>query len=172
LLPADRPIGPLLIHSGVTSGRLARAYRREARRAYRQFPWLVTLTNEQRDWFRVHGRRLAEVLLGYLEEAALEGAQESLTEATSEAAAYGRMAAGMGISLSQTVEGFLQFRRPFLHELGLFAGRRGLDATTTTELMESAERAMDRLLMATLSAHSIERGARRLPPEPDAEGLR
>lgn len=129
------------------------------------------LTDEQRDWFREHGRRLAHVLLSYLEEPPAGDVQESLTLATSEAAAYGRMAAGMGISLSQTVEGFLQFRRPFLHELGLFAGRRGLDTTSTTELMESAERAMDRLLMATLSAHSIERGIRLLPPEPDAEGL-
>ena len=171
LLPADRHIGPLLVHSGVTRGRLTRAYRREARKASRHFPWLLMLTDEQREWFRVHGRRLAEVLVQYLEEEAEDGAQENLAAATSEAAAYGRRAAGMGISLSQTVEGFLQFRRPFLHELGLFAGRRGLDTSSTTELMESAERAMDRLLMATLSAHSIERGASRLPPEPDAEGL-
>jgi len=112
---------------------------------------------------------MAEVLLEYLEEPAQDEARDSLGTATGEAAAYGRMAAGMGVSLSQTVEGFLHFRRPFLHELGLFAGRRGLDARATTELVESAERAMDRLLMATLSAHSIERGMRRLPAEPDGE---
>ena len=72
-------------------------------------------------------------------------------------AAPGRMAAELGLSLSQSVEGFLQFRRPFLHQLGSFASRRGLDATSTTELIEGAERAMDRLLMSAMAGHGVRR---------------
>ena len=169
LLPVDRVARPSLAVAGVTAGRLARVYRQEARRAVRQLPWLVALTDEQREWFRTHGRRLAALLLTNLDESPAETRTMSVTEATAEAAGYGRMAAGLGISLSQTVEGFLQFRRPFLHELALFAARRGLDAAATTELIEQAERAMDRLLMATLSAHSIERGIRSLPQPPEFE---
>lgn len=170
LLPADRIVRPSLALSGVTTGRLARAYRQEARRATRQLPWLVVLSEEQRDWFRTHGRRLAELLLAHLDESPAETGSPNVAEATAEAAGYGRMAAGLGISLSETVEGFLQFRRPFLHELALFAARRGFDAVTTSNLIEEAERMMDRLLMGTLSAHTIERGIRRLPHLPDGEG--
>ena len=172
LLPADRIVRPSLALSGVTTGRLARAYRQEARRATRQLPWLVELSEEQRDWFRTHGRRLAELLLAHLDESPAETGSANVAEATAEAAGYGRMAAGLGISLSQTVEGFLQFRRPFLHELALFAGRRSLDAFATTELMEATEKAMDRLLIATMNAYTVERVGKRQRFDTESEGLR
>lgn len=120
-------------------------------------PWLSGLTDEERAWFRVHGRQLAEALIVHLDAADGDLASESLRQASEEAAAYGRMAADLGLSLSQAVEGFLQFRRPFLHQLSLFARRHGLDAATTSELIESAERAMDRLLMAAMTGHGVER---------------
>ena len=64
------------------------------------------------------------------------------------------MAATLGLSLSQTVEAFLRFRTPFHHELAVAARRRGFDAAETTDLLETAERAMDRLLVATMGGHS------------------
>jgi excisionase family DNA binding protein len=158
-LVAEESRRPALRGAGLTGRRLARAYRQEARAAARAMPWLVSLTGEQREWFRTHGRRLAESLLAHLDADAPEQAAHQLTEATAEAAGYGRMASALGLSLGQTVEGFLQFRRPFLHELSLVARRRGFDTTSTTELIEAAERAMDRLLVATMTAHSVERVA-------------
>jgi excisionase family DNA binding protein len=157
LVPSDKAWRPPLAGSDITTTRLARAYRAEARRARRELPWLTGLTDEQRTWFREHGRLLAESLVAYLDALDDETAQEHLGAATAEAGIYGRMAAGLGISLSQTVEGFLQFRRPFLHQLALFAERRGLDATATTGLMETTERAMDRLLVAAMNAFSLDR---------------
>ena len=74
---------------------------------------------------------------------------------------YGRIAAGQGLSLSQTVEGFLRFRAPFHHELAVAARRRGYDAAETTDLLETAERAMDRLLVATMTGHSVVATGRR-----------
>jgi len=124
-------------------------------------PWLNKLNDEQREWFRVHGRQLGESLVAHLDAKDQESGQDSLRHAAQQAAGYGRMAAGLGVSLSQTVEGFLQFRRPFLHQLGLFAGRRGMDIAATTELIESAEQAMDRLLMAVMTGHGIRRAAGR-----------
>ncbi len=172
LLPSDRAARPLLARSGVTTSRLARAYRQEARRAAHVLPWLDELTDVQRDWFRSHGRLLAEALVEHLDAGNDESAQSDLVRATDQAAAYGRMTAGMRISLSQAVEGFLQFRRPFLHQLALFSERRGLDASATTELMESAERAMDRLLIAAMAAHSVDRAGERLGHETETEGVR
>jgi len=161
LLPTERAAHPSLARSGFTPGRLARAYRAEARNAARVMPWLNRLNDEQREWFRSHGRQLGESLVVHLDAKDQEGRQDSLRHAAQEAAGYGRVAAGLRVSLSQTVEGFLQFRRPFLHQLGLFANRRGMDVAATTELIESAERAMDRLLMAVMTGHGIQRVAQR-----------
>lgn len=123
-------------------------------------PWLGGLTDEQRAWFRDHGRQLAQALISHLDTADGQ-ASDSLREASEEAAGYGRMAADIGLSLSQAVEGFLQFRRPFLHQLALFSRRRGLDAAATAELLETAEQAMDRLLLSAMTGHGVERVGRR-----------
>lgn len=170
MLPRDRVGRPPLVRSGMSTNRLARAYRREARQAAAVLPWLGGLTDEQRQWFRTHGRRLAESLVLHLDSQA-EEADANLAGATTEAAEYGRMAAGLGVSLSQAVEGFLQFRRPFLHQLGLFAGRRELDAAATTELMEATERAMDRLLLAAMSSYNVARVGERHALERNDEGV-
>ncbi len=159
--PADRP---QLARAGMTAVRLRRAYRRGAREAARSLPWLVTLSAEQREWFRTHGRRLAETLLAHLDAADRAQAHHQLAEATAEAAGYGRMASALGLSLGQTVEGFLEFRRPFLTELSRVASRRGFDTTATTELIGHAERAMDRLLVALMAAHRVEA----IPPPVEA----
>jgi hypothetical protein len=161
LLPGERAVRPSLARSGMTAARLARAYRHEARAAARVVPWIFALSDEQREWFRHHGRRLAEALLGYLETDG-DAAQAKLAEATAEAAEYGRVASGLNVSLSQAVEGFLRFRLPFLHQLTQVARRRGFSTGETTDLIEAAERAMDRLLIATMAAHSVERVGRTL----------
>ncbi len=155
LLPGDRPTRPPLVRSTLTPARLARAYRREASAAARQLPWLIDLTDDQRQWFRVHGRRMAELLLGHLDGEQDITATHHLKEAVAEATSYGRMAAELGLSLSQALEGFLQFRRPFLHELGFAAQRRGIDPNGTAVLMEKAERALDQLLVAAITSQSV-----------------
>jgi excisionase family DNA binding protein len=157
LIADEAPDRPSLVRAGVTPSRLARAYRAEARSAAREIPWLVALDEAQRTWFREHGRELAGLLVRYLDAEDAEEGSRHLRAATAEAAAYGRMASGLGVSLSQAVEGFLQFRRPFLHELSAVARRRGFETASTTELIETADRAMDQLLIASMSAHGVER---------------
>jgi hypothetical protein len=122
-------------------------------------PWLGGLTESQREWFRVHGRELAERLLAHLDAPDEDAAADCLRQASEEAAGYGRMAADLGLSLSQAVEGFLQFRRPFLQQLAGFSMRRGLDAAATTELIDKTERAMDRLLMSAMAGHGVRRAS-------------
>ncbi|MEK6720665.1 MAG: helix-turn-helix domain-containing protein [Chloroflexota bacterium] len=157
LLPSDRPTRLSLVRSALTPARLARAYRREASAAARQLPWLVDLTDDQRQWFRIHGRRMAELLLGHLDGEQGVAATQQLKAAVAEAVSYGRMAAQLRLSLSQALEGFLQFRRPFLHELSVAAQRRGIDPGGTTALMETAERALDQLLVAAITAQGAAR---------------
>ena len=96
---------------------------------------------------------MTATLLLHLDAAHQETAELHLEEASSAAEDYGRMAAGFGLSLSQTVEGFVRFRAPFHRELALTARRRGFDAAETTDLLVASERAMDRLLIATMRGH-------------------
>jgi len=164
LLPTDRSRRPSLGSAGLTPSRISRTYRRASRAVSTELPWVLALTDVQRLLFRERGQLLAAGLLQYLDAPQAEAAAHHLTEASATAAEYGRVAASLGLSLSQTVEGFIRFRAPFHHELAVAARRRGFDAAETTDLLETAERAMDRLLIATMTGHSVAsvlRGPRR-----------
>jgi hypothetical protein len=76
-----------------------------------------------------------------------------LAAAELHASEYGREAAGLGASLSDTVEGFLRFRKPFVDELAVIARRRRLDTRQATALLVDAESALDRLLVALMVGH-------------------
>jgi hypothetical protein len=156
LLPADRARRPSIAGAGLSPSRIARTYRRASRETVPELPWVLTLTDEQRLLFRERGQVLAASLLQYLDATQSETAAHHLKGASGTASEYGRVAAKLGLSLSQTVEGFLRFRAPFHHELAVAARRRGFDAAETTDLLETAERAMDRLLVATMTGHRLE----------------
>lgn len=154
LLPADRSRRPTLGSAGLTPTRIARTYRKASREAAPELAWVLALTDDQRQLFRERGQLLAAGLLQHLDAPEQESAERHLAEAAVSAAEYGRVAASLGLSLSQTVEGFLRFRMPFHQELAVAARRRGFDTGETTDLLEAAERAMDRLLVATMTGHT------------------
>lgn len=158
LLPADRSRRPSISAGGLTPARIAKTYRRASRDAAPELPWVITLTDEQRVLFRERGHVLAASLLQYLDATQPEAAAYHLKEACGSAAEYGDVAAELDLSLSQTVEGFLRFRAPFHHELAVAARRRGFDTAETTDLLETAEAAMDRLLVETMNGHSVATG--------------
>ena len=162
LLPADRSRRPSIGGAGLSPSRIARTYRRASREAAPELPWVLTLSDEQRLLFRERGHVLAASLLQYLDATQPDTAAHHLNEASGSAAEYGGVAAALGLSLSQTVEGFLRFRAPFHHELAVAARRRGFDTAETTDLLETAERAMDRLLVATMTGHNRRAGRDRL----------
>jgi excisionase family DNA binding protein len=168
LLPADRTRRPSLNAADMTPARISRSYRRASREASTELPWVIALTAEQRAVFREHGQVLAAGLVDYLDAGQPEIAERHLLEASLGAAEYGRAAADLGLSLSQTVEGFLRFRAPFLHELVVASRRRGFDLAETTDLIETAERGMDRLLVATMTGHRVVKRDRRRQPHPTA----
>jgi excisionase family DNA binding protein len=158
LLPADRSRRPSIGGAGLTPSRIARSYRRASREAAPELSWVLTLTDAQRTLFRERGQILARSLLQYLDAEQPDLAAGHLGSAASSAAEYGDMAAALGLSLSQTVEGFLRFRAPFHHELAGAARRRGFDPSETSELLMTAERAMDELLVATMTGHTVATG--------------
>lgn len=147
-MPARRARRPALAES---SESMARAYRRARPPAGAHEPagWLANLSDAERDRFRERGKELVGDLLTYLD---LEGAD--LSGAESHAHEYGARAAELGASLSDTVEGFLRFRKPFIDELALVARRRHLDTREATVLLVDAESALDRLLVALMTGHT------------------
>jgi excisionase family DNA binding protein len=163
MLPSARTNRPSLDSAGLTPTRMTRTYRRASRGLAADLPWIPALTDDQRQLFRARGQLLAARLLQHLEAPDGDTATELLREAASSAAEYGRLGASVGLSLSQTVEGFLRFRTPFHQELAAAANRRGFDTVEATTLLAAAERAMDQLLVATMTGHGLQVIAERRP---------
>ena len=133
---------------------MARAYRlaRPSPHSGEPASWLATLSDNEQVGFRRRGKELVGQLLAYLDadrqrRAVLFGAAEGY------AREYRAEAAHAGASLSDTVEGFLRFRRPFVDEVALLSRRRHLDTREATELLADAGAALDRLLVALMLGH-------------------
>ena len=161
LLPTERIRRPALAKLGASPERIARAYRARRRRPAPATPWVDTLTEQDRLEFRSRGQVLVARMIDHLDADEETVAAGRLQDAEQLAAAYGRQMATLGSSLSEAVEGFLRFRSPFVEELATIARRRGLDTREATALLADAERAMDRLLIAMMTGHSLESGSRR-----------
>src|SRR6266545_7754787 len=156
LVPTSRVRRPALAAMGASSDHMARAYRRArplARKHEKPGGWLGSLSDGDRNRFRERGIQLVGSLLGHL-DADRDQATVLLTSAELQASEYGAEAARLGASLSDTVEGFLRFRKPFVDELAVLARRRRLDTREATALLVDAESALDRLLVALMVGHS------------------
>lgn len=164
MLPTDRPRRPELTAGGITPARLRRAYRRDETPRGDEVVggWLASLSEAERAVFRDLGRRLAWALVAHLDATDPEVRHHHLAEATSIAAEYGRRGAALGLAMSDVVEGFLAFRRPFLAEVGTAAARRAFDPGEVASLHADADQALDRLLVATMSGHTVAVGRRRM----------
>jgi hypothetical protein len=139
----------------MTPERVSRTYRRGTALAQAPLPWTLALDDEQREAFRAHGRTVVRHLLMSLDARTDQDRDDRLRQAQQAAADYGRLATGLGLSLGETVEGFLRFRTPFIAELLAWARRRGLDAAEVGDLLKDAEAATDRLLLATMTGHGV-----------------
>ncbi|MGZ6270035.1 MAG: MerR family transcriptional regulator [Candidatus Limnocylindrales bacterium] len=169
LLPAGRAQRPSLARLGASPERIVRAYRPARRRrapATPPAPWLQALGEADLAAFRERGRGIVTALLGHLDASDPAIRALRLQEACQVAAEHGREVARLGASMSQAVQTFLQFRTPFVAELAATARRRGLDTREATELLVQAEAAMDQLLVATMTGHSLTAGARVRRPRP------
>jgi len=130
---------------------MVRAYRRARplALAHDRPGWMEKLSEAERLEFRGRGMQLVGDLLAYL-----DADRGDLSVAERRAADYGREAARLGASLSDTVDGFLRFRKPFVDELVALARLRRLDTREATALLVDAEAALDRLLVALMTGHT------------------
>lgn len=157
LVPRARRRRPMLTGLGASASRVARVYLRTQRTGRpANDPGLAVLTEAERAELGQRGRRLLVLLLDHLNDTA-SGESGKLAEAEAEAAEYGRRAAGLGASLSATLEAFVRFRGAFIGELAAIARRRRLDTREATALLVEGEGAVDRLLVTLTSGYSAER---------------
>ncbi len=152
MVPAGRVRRPAL---SASSDHIARAYRKARPLVGVPGPqrWLDDLSVGERAWFRERGTQLVADLLAYL-DAERDQTSTSLRNAERHATVYGAEAARLGASLSDTVEGFLRFRKPFVDELAVLARRRRLDTREATDLLADADAALDVLLLALMNGHT------------------
>jgi len=153
LLPTPRPRRRRLNELGETPDRVVRQYRRELADRRASHAWLKDLPEAERETFREPGRRILAGVLGFLDAATPDEGETSLTDALNAAAHYGAMARVRAIDIDAVTDTFLQFRLPFLHELGRIAQRRRLHTDEAMDLILAASRVFDRLLLALLRGH-------------------
>lgn len=147
---ARRPLTGL----GDSATRVARMYRRSSPLGRPAATGHGTLSESDRAEFRDRGRRLLMLLLDHVGEERRPRSGAKLGEAVAAASEYGRRAASLGASLSETVEAFVRFRGAFTGELAAIARRRRLDTQEATALLVEADGAVDRLLVALMNGHS------------------
>jgi excisionase family DNA binding protein len=153
LVPAGRRARPSLESLRESADRMVGdVYRRNAPDVAAEAGWIDSGPGD-RDRMRELGRRAATALLAHLEAADPADAAAALATAEALAEEHGRIACGHGLATGAAVSAFLGFRAVFLHELCDTARARDLDTAETTELLESANGAMDRLLGAFIRAH-------------------
>ncbi len=163
LVPAGRRTRPSLRSLGETPERIVdEVYHRKAPAVAEQVAWDPAATAQDMEPFRDLGRRAALALLEHLEAPDPSTAASALGTAEELSAEHGRIAARRGLPMGAAVDAFLGFRAVFLRELCETARARDLDATETTEMLEGANAALDRLLHAFVRAHeavAVESGA-------------
>ena len=153
---------PPLARLGASPDRLARAYRSSAVTSGTPAPWVGALSDEDRLAFRERGRAMLTLLVDHLDATDPTLASLKLQEASRLAAEHGRLVRRTGASMSEAVQGFLRYRTPFLMELAATARRRALSTAQATEMLVAAERAMDQLLLATMTGHTLAAGEARV----------
>ncbi len=155
MLPSGRRRRPDLQRLGETPERMTRVYRRHRAEVCRGMVWLDELGDDEREPFRESGRRITGSLLRFLDAPSLKARRAAMRDATRAMGACGRIAAGRGVGIRETVEMFLRFRMLFLGELVEVARRRGLDTVEATELLATATKAFDELLSTLMRGHEI-----------------
>lgn len=148
---------------GASAERMTRLYRpsrtrRGALALRARAAWIDALPAEELAGFRDRGRQLVRLMLEHLDAPDDDIAAQRLTEASRLAAEHGRVVAHSGASLGDAVEAFLRFRSPFVEQLARLTRERGMDTNRATGLLMAAEAAMDRLLLATMTGHSLASG--------------
>jgi len=156
MLPRPRAKRALLTALGEPPDRVAAELRKRVRSdlaALSEQEWHARLDERSIQWFRERGRRMGDLLLGYLDTQRRAGRGQFVSQAEALGKEYGVEAAKRGLSIAEATQAFLFFRARFMAEIASIARRRTLDADQTATLFEDADRALDGVLVAVVEGH-------------------
>lgn len=156
MLPRPRAKRALLTALGEPPDRVAEELRRRVRSdaaAMSEQEWHTRLDERSIQWFRERGRRMGDLLLGYLDTQRRAGRGQFVAQAEALGKEYGVEAAKRGLSIGEATQAFLFFRARFMAEIATVARRQSLDASQTTALFEEADRALDGVIVALVEGH-------------------
>jgi len=153
MLPRRRRASTAL---GEPPDRVAAELRRRVRADLAELPdqdWHTRLDARSIQWFRERGRRMGDLLLGYLDTARRAGRAQFLAQAEALGREYGTGSARRGMSIGEATQAFLFFRARFMAEIAQVARRQELDAEKMVALFEDADRALDGVIVALVEGH-------------------
>lgn len=144
---------PSLSSLGEDPEHVAAEFRRRVRGGLDEQDWHSRLDEQSLRWFRERGRRMSELLLGYLDSARRDGRTQFLAQSEALGREYGFEAARRDLSLGEATEAFLFFRTRFMAEIAEIARRRSVATVQASSLFVEADRALDRVILALISGH-------------------
>lgn len=156
MLPRPRGRRMLLTALGEPPDRVAAELRKRVRSdlaSLSEQEWHARLDDRSLQWFRERGRRMGDLLLGYLDTQRRGGREQLVEQAELLGKEYGVEAARHGLSIAEATQAFLFFRARFMSEIATVAKRRTLDAGQAAALFEQADRALDGVIVALVDGH-------------------
>ena len=154
LVPRSRDARrPSLSALGEPPDRIAEEFRKRVRTELVDQNWHSRLDEDSLRWFRERGRRMSELLLGYLDTARRDGRTQLVVQSEALAREYGEEASRRGLSLGEATQAFLFFRARFMSEIAEVARRRSLETGQAAALFAEADRVLDRVIVSLISGH-------------------
>ncbi len=133
------------------------ARRRTSSLTREQANWFAHLNEEHRLLFRYSGQRLLGLMMQFISRG--DSGEKFLEEGRSMAADYGRICYRAGLSIAQTAEAFLYFRRSILESVQVTAGLGGSNDPDSSRIFLRTVDFFDALLVATMESYAQMRGA-------------
>jgi len=140
---------------GETTDRIAAEFLKRVRSDLGDQDWHQRFDEASLRWFRERGRRMSELLVGYLDTVRRAGREQYLVQAEALGREYGVEARRRSLSLGEATQAFLFFRARFLSEVAEVARRGSLEATQAAVLFEEADRSLDRVILALIAGHQV-----------------
>jgi excisionase family DNA binding protein len=117
-----------------------------------QANWFAHLDEEHRLLFRYSGQRLLGLMMQFISRG--DSAEKFLTEGRKVAADYGRICYRAGLTIAQTAEAFLYFRRSILESVQVTAGLGGPNDPDGYRIFLRTVDFFDALLVATMESYA------------------
>lgn len=122
--------------------------------SHHQDAWYTQLNEDQRLLFRYSGQRLMGVMMQFISRS--DPAETFLDEGRRIAADYGRICHKAGLSVAETAQAFMFFRRSILESVQATSGLNGPDDEDGRRVFLRTIDFFDALLVATLDSHAMQ----------------